>query len=76
MKSKRQRENDKINKEALGKMADLVLDLIKLVFAGVIIAGMMDLELDKATMIWSATLFILIMLMIWYILFRRSKRKE
>lgn len=56
-------------------MADLVLDLIKLVFAGVILAGMMDLEMDKSTLIWSATVFVIAMLLVWYMLFIRSKRK-
>jgi len=75
MKSKRDKEKDRINKEALGKMADLVLDIIKLVFAGVIITGMMNLVVDKATMIWSATVLIVVMLGVWYVLFKRSKRK-
>ncbi|MBQ0075434.1 MAG: hypothetical protein KBT34_14740 [Prevotella sp.] len=76
MKTRKQREDDKrINKEAIGKIADLVLDLIKLVFAGVILAGIMDLAFDKATMIWSASLFIIVMIVFWYLLFKLSKRK-
>lgn len=76
MKSRKQQEDEKrINKEAIGKMADLVLDLIKMVFAGVVLAGIMDLALDKATMIWSASLFIIVMIVFWYFLFKLSKRK-
>ena len=76
MKSKKQREDERIKSEAIGKIADLLLDLVKLIFAGVLIAGMMDMALDKTAMMLTASALIVAMLVIWYFIFKRSKRRS
>ena len=70
-----EKEKKQINKEALGKMADFCIDLAKLVFAGIIIAGIIDLSADKVMLVWSGSLVVVLLLVSWYLLFIRSRRR-
>lgn len=73
--NEKEKEERKIQKEALGKMADFCIDLAKLVFAGIIIAGIIDLSADKVMLVWSGSLVVVLLLISWYLLFKRSKRR-
>lgn len=68
-----EKEKKQINKEALGKMADFCIDLA--VFAGIIIAGIIDLSADKVMLVWSGSLVVVLLLVSWYLLFIRSRRR-
>ena len=56
-------------------MADFCIDLAKLVFAGIIIAGIIDLSADKVMLVWSGSLVVVLLLVSWYLLFIRSRRR-
>ena len=71
----KEKEIRQINKDALGKMADFCMDLAKLVFAGIIIAGIIDLSADKVMLVWSGSLVVVLLLISWYLLFIRSRRR-
>lgn len=75
MKRQLNKDNLRIQKEAIGKMAELVLDLVKLIFAGVIVAGILDLSANKLLLVISGGVICVFLLILWYLLFYRSKRK-
>ena len=54
-------------------MADFCIDLA--VFAGIIIAGIIDLSADKVMLVWSGSLVVVLLLVSWYLLFIRSRRR-
>lgn len=76
MRTKREKEEARINKEALGVLAGFIIDLAKLVFGGIILSGLLDLSFSKSSMIVSGSVVVVLLLLLWYSLFKRSKRKE
>lgn len=76
MVSKKERQERQIKKDALAEFCKFILDIIKLIFGGVILSGIMGLSFDKVTLCVIGGAVILALLVMWYILFTLSKRKD
>ena len=50
-KKRRERITDAEKKEALKEASKFVLDIAKLVFAGIILGGIMDMDISKAALL-------------------------
>ncbi len=58
------------------KGSDFCIDLAKLVFAGVILAGVMDLQLDKGLLFITGTLVLVILIITGMALFIKGNQKQ
>lgn len=76
MVSKKERQKREIRKAIYSELSGFVLDVIKLVFGGVILAGIMGMTSDKLTLIVVGIFVIGILFVLWYLLFYNSKIKE
>lgn len=76
MVSKKEKQKRQIKKDALAEICKFVLDIAKLIFGGVILSGIMGLSFDKVTLCVVGGLVICALLIMWYILFTLSKRKD
>ena len=74
--NRKNKEQIRIRKKAMGIIAALTIDIIKLVFAGVILGGIMDLSLDKSSLFLLGTAVIVLLFVFWYLMFVRSERKD
>ena len=74
--NRKNKEQIRIRKKAMGIIAALTIDIIKLVFAGVILGGIMDLSLDKSSLFLLGTAVIVLLFVFWYLTFVRSERKD
>lgn len=73
MKTRMQRQRDQFDRDVIGTLASFCLDLAKLVFGGVILAGIMKLTLDPITLFVFGGLAVIWLMVLWYILLKRSK---
>lgn len=76
MVSKKERQKREIRKAIYSELSGFVLDVIKLVFGGVILASIMGMTSDKLTLIVVGIFVIGILFVLWYLLFYNSKIKE
>ncbi len=58
------------------KGSDFCIDLAKLVFAGVILAGVMDLQLDKGLLFITGTFVLVILIITGMALFIKGNQKQ
>lgn len=76
MISKKERQKRQIRKDALAEFCKFILDIIKLIFGGVILSGIMGLSFDKVSLCVIGGMVIIALLIFWYLLFTLSKRKD
>lgn len=74
-KEKEKREYE-FQKALAGELAKFVLDIIKLLIAGIFVVGVMDMNIDQEPLFFYTGIFIVLLLILWYFLFKNSKKRK
>lgn len=71
-----ERRRYEFQKALAGELAKFVLDIIKLLVAGIFVVGIMDMDIDPKPLFSYTGVIVVVLMILWYFLFKNSKKRK